>query len=129
MSQALKPLRGTEAFTRYLKQHYQNGIDILINNACQTVRRPVGYYVPIVEKEQSLWENADDAHKAVLGGCRDFERVRRRLMVNAWRRQRKRPKQTCFKRRLMKLMRLPGLSISVSDEVLSIYLFNARGKH
>lgn len=75
----LRDVTGLEAFTRFLKMQYPSGIDILINNACQTVRRPVGYYVPLVEKEQQLWHDADDIHRSILGGCVAFERVRRRL--------------------------------------------------
>lgn len=78
----LRDVTGLEAFTRFLKIRYATGIDILINNACQTVRRPRGYYVPMVEKEQLLWEKADDVHKAMLGGCSEFEKVRRRLMMD-----------------------------------------------
>jgi NAD(P)-dependent dehydrogenase (short-subunit alcohol dehydrogenase family) len=78
----LRDVTGLEAFTRFLKIRYATGIDILINNACQTVRRPRGYYIPMVEKEQKLWEKADGVHKAMLGGCSEFEKVRRRLMVD-----------------------------------------------
>ena len=77
----LRDITGLEAFTRHLKQKYPQGIDILINNACQTVRRPVGYYIPLVEREKMLWENADDVHRSVLGGCQEFERVRRRVLL------------------------------------------------
>lgn len=77
----LRDVTGLEAFTRYLKGLYgERGVDVLINNACQTVRRPGGYYVPLVERERDLWSSADDDHRDVLGGCREFERVRRRLV-------------------------------------------------
>jgi NAD(P)-dependent dehydrogenase (short-subunit alcohol dehydrogenase family) len=79
----LRDVTGLEAFTRFLKQKYgKTGIDILINNACQTVRRPRGYYIPMMEKEQQLWKESGDAHKALLDGCAEFERVRRQLVVN-----------------------------------------------
>ena len=78
----LRDVTGLEAFTRFLKMKYTNGIDILINNACQTVRRPRGYYVPMMEKEQNLWQESDETHKSLLGDCVEFERVRRRLVVN-----------------------------------------------
>lgn len=72
---------GLEAFTRFLKMKFgQSGIDILINNACQTVRRPTGYYQPIIEKEAKLWESADDEHKLLLEGCLEFEVARRKLL-------------------------------------------------
>lgn len=79
----LRDVTGLEAFTRFLKIKYGDcGIDILINNACQTVRRPTGYYSPLVNREQELWKDADSTHKALLDGCVDFERVRRKLVVD-----------------------------------------------
>ena len=77
----LRDVTGLEAFTRYLKVMYKNGIDMLINNACQTVRRPAGYYLPLVEKESDLWSKGDESHHNVLAGCKEFERIRRRLVV------------------------------------------------
>ena len=77
----LRDVTGLEAFTRYLKLTFgRNGIDILINNACQTVRRPGGYYLPLVEKESEIWNNGDESHKQVLSGCLEFEQIRRRLV-------------------------------------------------
>jgi len=78
----LRDVTGLEAFTRHLKQEYPTGIDIVINNACQTVRRPVAYYAPLVQREQTLWDKADEVHQGILGGCRQFERLRRRLLIN-----------------------------------------------
>jgi NAD(P)-dependent dehydrogenase (short-subunit alcohol dehydrogenase family) len=75
----LRDVTGIEAFTRFLKHRYPSGVDILIHNACQTIRRPVAYYIPLVEQEQSLWRNADGAHRQVLSGCVEFERARRQL--------------------------------------------------
>lgn len=76
----LRDVTGLEAFTRYLRVTYSNGIDMLINNACQTVRRPAGYYLPLVERESSLWSNGDESHRNVLAGCTQFERIRRRIV-------------------------------------------------
>ena len=79
----LRDVTGLEAFTRFLKVRYgETGIDILVNNACQTVRRPKGYYTPLVDKEQELWKGADAVHKTLLDGCMDFERVRRQLVLD-----------------------------------------------
>ncbi|KAK1743105.1 short-chain dehydrogenase [Skeletonema marinoi] len=77
----LRDVTGLEAFTRYLKVTYKGGIDMLINNACQTVRRPAGYYLPLVERESDLWSKGDESHRNVLAGCKEFERIRRRLVV------------------------------------------------
>jgi NAD(P)-dependent dehydrogenase (short-subunit alcohol dehydrogenase family) len=77
----LRDVTGIEAFCRFLKMAYSEcGIDILINNACQTVRRPTAYYLPICQKEEKIWRQADETHKGLLGGCVEFERVRRRLL-------------------------------------------------
>jgi NAD(P)-dependent dehydrogenase (short-subunit alcohol dehydrogenase family) len=74
----LRDVIGLEAFTRYLKLHFSDrGIDILINNACQTVRRPAAYYTPIVQKEQDIWKKSDLIHKKMLCKCSEFENIRR----------------------------------------------------
>jgi NAD(P)-dependent dehydrogenase (short-subunit alcohol dehydrogenase family) len=79
----LRDVTGIEAFTRFLKLKYgECGIDVIINNACQTVRRPGGYYVPMMEKEQNLWSAANDAHKQLLLGCAEFEDIRRKLVID-----------------------------------------------
>ena len=78
----LRDVIGLEAFTRYLKMKFgEKGIDILINNACQTVRRPTAYYTPLVEKETKLWKDSDSEHKALLFSCLEFEGLRRKLLV------------------------------------------------
>ena len=78
----LRDVIGLEAFTRFLKTKFGNqGIDILINNACQTVRRPTGYYKPMVEKETTLWKDGEQSHKALLTECREFETLRRQLLI------------------------------------------------
>lgn len=79
----LRDVAGLEAFVRFLKQRYTDtGIDVLINNACQTIRRPAGYYRPLLEREQQLWQQADSTHQSVLQKCREFEQVRRRIVVD-----------------------------------------------
>lgn len=75
----LRDVTGLEAFTRFLKMTYSSGIDVVINNACQTIRRPRGFYVPLVEKELNLWKESDETHKAMLQGCMQFETLRRKL--------------------------------------------------
>lgn len=79
----LRDVPGLEAFTRFLKQKFaQSGIDILINNACQTIRRPAGYYRPLLEQERDAWNTADDIHKNMLQDCIQFERLRRRIAMD-----------------------------------------------
>lgn len=78
----LRDVTGLEAFTRFLKVTYgDSGVDVLVNNACQTIRRPGGYYVPLVEREGELWTNGDEAHRNILKECVEFEKIRRRLVM------------------------------------------------
>ena len=78
----LRDVIGLEAFTRFLKIKFgESGIDVLINNACQTIRRPTAYYLPIVKKETSIWTNSDDTHKDLLRGCLEFEQIRRKILT------------------------------------------------
>ncbi len=46
----LRHTPSVELFTDYIKQNYQR-LDILINNAAQTVRRPPGFYAHLMENE------------------------------------------------------------------------------
>lgn len=78
----LRDVTGIEAFTRFLKMKFACGIDIIVNNACQTVRRPTGYYLPMMEKEHSLWSAGGDVHKQLLVGCAEFEDIRRKLVID-----------------------------------------------
>lgn len=78
----LRDVTGLEVFVRFLHTKYGSaGIDILINNACQTVRRPRDYYRPAVKKEMELWQNADDIHRSFLAHCVEYESVRSRLLL------------------------------------------------
>ncbi len=46
----LRHIPSVEIFCNYIKQHY-NRLDILINNAAQTVRRPAGFYQHLMDTE------------------------------------------------------------------------------
>jgi hypothetical protein len=78
----LRDVTGLEAFTQYLKIKYGHcGIDVLINNACQTVRRPGGYYMPLVQREGEIWMKGNADHRNVLKECIEFEHIRRKLVI------------------------------------------------
>jgi NAD(P)-dependent dehydrogenase (short-subunit alcohol dehydrogenase family) len=79
----LRDVTGIELFCRYLNHKLAtSGLDILINNACQTIRRPTAYYIPQIEKEQQIWSQSDDTHKSLLRGCREYEVLRRKLHLS-----------------------------------------------
>jgi NAD(P)-dependent dehydrogenase (short-subunit alcohol dehydrogenase family) len=46
----LRHIPSIEIFTRFVEQQYGR-LDLLINNAAQTVRRPPGFYAHLIEKE------------------------------------------------------------------------------
>ncbi len=48
----LRHIPSVELFCNYIEQKY-NRLDILINNAAQTVRRPAGFYEHLIEKEET----------------------------------------------------------------------------
>jgi NAD(P)-dependent dehydrogenase (short-subunit alcohol dehydrogenase family) len=56
-----------EMFARYLTQT-KDRLDILINNAAQTVRRPAGFYTHMLDLEQRPWDSLAPELKSVLGG-------------------------------------------------------------
>ena len=47
----LRHIPSVEIFCNYIEQNY-NKLDILINNAAQTVRRPAGFYTHLIIKEE-----------------------------------------------------------------------------
>jgi len=77
----LRDISGLEAFTRFIKNSYSK-IDIIINNACQTIRRPAGYYRPAVVEENRLYKEANDLHKSFLTGGLEFETQTRQMLTN-----------------------------------------------
>ena len=48
----LRHIPSVELFTRYVEQRYGR-LDLLINNAAQTVRRPAGFYAHLIENEKN----------------------------------------------------------------------------
>jgi NAD(P)-dependent dehydrogenase (short-subunit alcohol dehydrogenase family) len=67
-----------EIFARYVERSFER-LDILVNNACQTVRRPPGFYAHLLETEARAASDlgpdvgsllaSHDALKAALGGA------------------------------------------------------------
>jgi len=53
-----RDIQSIEAFCGHVMDHYDR-LDILINNACQTIRRPATYYAPYMRKESTPLESLD----------------------------------------------------------------------
>lgn len=56
-----------EIFCRYLSGS-ETRLDALINNAAQTVRRPVGFYRHLLEREALPWKDLPQAERSILAG-------------------------------------------------------------
>eukprot|EP00397_Hematodinium_sp_SG-2012_P037360 GEMP01040479.1.p1 GENE.GEMP01040479.1~~GEMP01040479.1.p1 ORF type:complete len:539 (+),score=123.59 GEMP01040479.1:183-1799(+) len=54
-----------ERFCDHMNENYKS-LDILINNACQTVRRPRAYYQPLVSREAVLDKGATTEQNALV---------------------------------------------------------------
>ncbi len=69
----LRHTPSVEIFTVHVERKY-NRLDILINNAAQTVRRPPGFYAHLMDNENhDLWELPEKA-QSVLGGYTAFKK-------------------------------------------------------
>jgi len=61
----LRHIPSVEIFCNYIEQKYEN-LDILINNAAQTVRRPAGFYQHLMAKEEMPFEEHPQFVKDLL---------------------------------------------------------------
>jgi NAD(P)-dependent dehydrogenase (short-subunit alcohol dehydrogenase family) len=61
----LRHIPSVEIFCNYIEQHYAK-LDVLINNAAQTVRRPAGFYHHLMENEECRFDDLSPAASQVL---------------------------------------------------------------
>ena len=61
----LRHIPSVEIFCNFIEQQYDR-LDILINNAAQTVRRPSGFYAHMMEKEELPYEKLPPFAKDLL---------------------------------------------------------------
>jgi NAD(P)-dependent dehydrogenase (short-subunit alcohol dehydrogenase family) len=67
----LRHIPSVEIFCNFIEQHYER-LDILINNAAQTVRRPAGFYAHLMPNEERAFESLPPYAKDLLAdhmGC------------------------------------------------------------
>ncbi len=72
----LRHTPSVELFCRYFEERYGR-LDLLINNAAQTVRRPPGFYAHLMASERRSF---DDLPEDVRGLLSDFEGCKRKLV-------------------------------------------------
>ncbi|GAX62394.1 dehydrogenases with different specificities [Candidatus Scalindua japonica] len=73
----LRHTPSVEIFASYIEQSYDR-LDILINNAAQTVRRPPGFYAHLIENESKQLDGLSEDVQCLLG---DFEACKSQLTV------------------------------------------------
>ncbi len=61
----LRHIPSVEIFCNFIEQQYER-LDILINNAAQTVRRPAGFFYHLMEKEEMLFEALSKSARMLL---------------------------------------------------------------
>jgi len=61
----LRHIPSVEIFCNYIEQRYDR-LDVLINNAAQTVRRPSGFYQHLIENESLDWTDLSSASQQLL---------------------------------------------------------------
>lgn len=71
----LRHTPSVEIFCNYVEQKYER-LDILINNAAQTVRRPPGFYAHLMANESIPFEDLPESVQRLL---RPFEECKRQL--------------------------------------------------
>jgi NAD(P)-dependent dehydrogenase (short-subunit alcohol dehydrogenase family) len=69
----LRHTPSVEAFARQLCET-STRLDFVLNNACQTVRRPAGFYAHLVREEQASWDGLPVNTRRLLDG---YEALRR----------------------------------------------------
>lgn len=66
----LRHIPSVEIFCNYIEQKYDR-LDVLINNAAQTVRRPSGFYQHLMENESLAWTDLSSASQKLLSDHHD----------------------------------------------------------
>lgn len=61
----LRHIPSVEIFCNFIEQKYGR-LDILINNAAQTVRRPSGFYAHLIENEERNWQSLPQQAQTLL---------------------------------------------------------------
>ena len=73
----LRHTPSVDLFCNYIKQKYER-LDLLINNAAQTVRRPPGFYAHLIDKESIPFKDLPEDVRMLLN---PFEECKRKLSV------------------------------------------------
>lgn len=78
----LRHTPSVETFTEHVKRKHAR-LDYLINNACQTVRRPAGFYRHLMESEHRGIGAVDEAARPLLRAYEELRRERQQGLAHA----------------------------------------------
>ena len=67
----LRHTPSVEALAEYIAERYDR-LDFILNNACQTVRRPPGFYGHLMEQETLPYHELPDATRRLLAGYEEL---------------------------------------------------------
>lgn len=70
----LRHTPSVEAFCDHLAARYER-LDYIVNNACQTVRRPAAFYRHMLDRETAALAELPAAHRRLLGGYEGLRQV------------------------------------------------------
>ena len=68
----LRHTPSVEGFCRYLEQHFER-LDFIVNNACQTIRRPPEFYRHMLEKESTFTNQIPENLRGLL---KEYQQLR-----------------------------------------------------
>jgi NAD(P)-dependent dehydrogenase (short-subunit alcohol dehydrogenase family) len=77
----LRHTPSVEIFARYIEQHYER-LDILINNAAQTVRRPPMFYTHLMANENKKVQELPGPVQSLLSGHEDCKKQLNAFCLN-----------------------------------------------
>lgn len=63
----LRHTPSVEAFCHHVDERYER-LDFVVNNACQTVRRPAAFYRHMIDRETAALDTLPDAARSLLAG-------------------------------------------------------------
>lgn len=75
----LRHTPSVEIFCNFIEQKYDR-LDLLVNNAAQTVRRPPGFYAHLMENENKKYEDLPEAAQMLL---RSFKECKEKILAVA----------------------------------------------
>ncbi|MBT8494120.1 MAG: SDR family oxidoreductase [Deltaproteobacteria bacterium] len=78
----LRHTPSVETLCRYLADHLDR-LDFIINNACQTVRRPSGFYDHLMAGEKADAASRSERERALLSGYQDMRAQQREALTTS----------------------------------------------